>query len=267
MTPINARSVQWPDHPLMKPLLLYIAAAGFFLAGTTRAADPTGTELVTHVEQMLWSKTSEGQAEMSVITPRWQRTLTLHFWMDRPDRTFVRILGPAKEAGIGSLRIKSEMWNWLPSVERVIKIPPSMMLQPWMGSDLSNDDLVKESSIVDDYTHALRGKDKVDGIEVYVVDSIPKPDAAVVWGKIVNKIRVADRLPQQDEFYDERGQLIRVMRFENIRAIGGRVIPTRWSVQPLAKPGNRTTFTILKERFDAPISDDVFTLGNLQHTR
>jgi outer membrane lipoprotein-sorting protein len=107
-----------------------LAACLLFNIGVVAGAEPSGEELVAHVERLLWGKTNQGSAEMTVVTPRWQRTLTLRFWMERPEHTFIRILSPAKEAGIGSLRIKQEMWNYLPAVERVIKIPPSMMLQP-----------------------------------------------------------------------------------------------------------------------------------------
>ncbi|MBI3898874.1 MAG: outer membrane lipoprotein-sorting protein [Gammaproteobacteria bacterium] len=235
--------------------------------GSAGAAEPTGQELVAHVERLLWGKTSQGAAEMTVITPRWQRKLEMRFWMERPERTFIRIVSPPKEAGIGSLRIKAEMWNYLPAVERVIKIPPSMMLQPWMGSDLTNDDLVKESSAVEDYTHTLGANEEIDGIKVYRVDSIPKPEAAVVWGKVVYKIRIADRIPLRQEYYDERGELIKVLRFLDVRELGGRLIPTRWQMQPVQKPQNRTEFVLRQMTFDAPIPADVFALRNLQRTR
>lgn len=231
------------------------------------AADPTGRELVAHVEQLLWGKTNQGVAEMTVTTPRWERKLNMRFWMDRPNRTFIRIAAPPKEAGIGSLRIRAEMWNYLPAVERVIKIPPSMMLQPWMGSDMTNDDLVKESSAVEDYVHTLLGTEETDGVKVYRVHSAPKSEAAVVWGKIIYKIRVADRLPYKQEYYDERGELIRVLTFSEVRELGGRTIPTRWEMRPLAKPQNKTVFVLKQMTFNQTISEDIFSLRNLQRSR
>src|SRR5574338_712605 len=144
------------------------------------AQEPSGRDVVDRAEKALWGKTLQARLTMTVTTPRWQRTLELQSWMERPRRSFIRILAPAKEAGIGSLRIGAEMWNYLPAVERTIKIPSSMMLQPWMGSDFTNDDLVKESSLVDDYTHRLVSVDTT-GVPVYVIEAIPKPDAAVVW--------------------------------------------------------------------------------------
>lgn len=226
-----------------------------------------GRDLVEHVERLLWGKTNQGMSEMTVTTPRWTRTLTMRFWMDRPRYTLIRILAPPKEQGIGSLRIQAEMWNYLPKVARIIKTPSSMMLQPWMGSDFSNDDLVKESSMLEDYTHTLLGMEKLDGAPAYRVQSIPKPEAAVVWGKIVYFIRVADRLPLKQEYYDERGELIKTMTFSDARALGGRVIPTRWSMQPVAKPGNRTVMVIREMTFDRPIDPGLFTLANLQNPR
>ena len=249
------------------PLAVALLAAGAVAPAAASAAEPTGQELIAHVEQILWGKTNRGAAKMTVITPRWQRTLDLHFWMERPDRTFIRILAPPKETGIGSLRIEDEMWNYLPKVERIIKIPPSMMLQPWMGSDLTNDDLVKESSIVEDYTHRLQGTETLNGVRVYRVESIPRPDAPVVWGKLIYRIRVDNRLPVSVEYYDERGELIKVLRYEDVRSMGGRSIPTRWVVQPQDKPGNRTVFVIKEIEFDKPIADDVFSLRNLQRRR
>jgi outer membrane lipoprotein-sorting protein len=163
-----------------RALLLAFALA---LGPPALAQEPDGRELVERVETLLWGKTLQGEFEMTIATPRWQRTLALRAWMERPKRSFIRILAPAKEKGIGSLRIGAEMWNYLPNIERTIKIPPSMMLQPWMGSDFTNDDLVKQSSAVDDYTQRILRTETADGAAAYVVEALPRPDAAVVWGR------------------------------------------------------------------------------------
>jgi outer membrane lipoprotein-sorting protein len=239
-------------------LLLVLLHTGAF------SQEPSGREVIDRVESLLWSKTMQGEVEMTITTPRWQRTLGMRLWMDRPTRSFVRILSPAKEAGIGSLRIRSEMWNYMPNIERTIKIPPSMMLQPWMGSDFTNDDLVKESSVIEDYTQRLVATVMLDGRPVYQVDAIPKPEAAVVWGKIVYWVRKADFIPLKEEFYDERGELVRVMTFSDVRPIGGRTIPTRWEIRPVAKPGNATTMLLKTAVYDRPIGPEVFTQRNLQ---
>ena len=228
-----------------------------------RVQEPTAHDVVDRAEKALWGNTVQSQLTMTVKTPRWERTLELQAWMDRPRRSFIRILAPAKEAGIASLRIGSEMWNYLPTVERTIKIPPSMMLQPWMGSDFSNDDLVKESSMVDDYSHKFVGTDSTGGLPAYIIEAVPKPEAAVVWGRLVLRVRKADYLPLRVEFYDERGSLIRVLTYSDIRPMGGRTIPTRWEMRPTDKPGNVTTIVMKSATFDARIPEEIFTQRNL----
>jgi outer membrane lipoprotein-sorting protein len=238
-------------------IALALALASSFPA---LAQEPSAREIVDRVETLLWGKTVQGEYEMTIVTPRWQRTLALRAWMERPRRSFIRILAPVKEKGIGSLRIGAEMWNYLPNVERIIKIPPSMMLQPWMGSDFTNDDLVKSSSIVDDYTHTILREEGT----AYVLELIPKPEAAVVWGKILYWVRKGDLMPLKEEFYDERGALVRTMTFAEVKPMGGRTIPTRWEIRPSDKPGNSTTVVVKTALYDRPIDEEVFTQRNLQ---
>lgn len=243
----------------------WLAAAGLLLLGLRPAAAAAldGHEIIERVESLMWADTMQGEFEMRIVTPRWERTLALRIWMDRPRRSFVRVLAPAKEAGIGSLRIGNEMWNYLPSVERTIRIPPSMLLQPWMGSDFTNDDLVKQSSAIDDYTQQLLGEELVDGQALWKIEALPKPDAAVVWGRLVYWVR-KDFIPVRQEFFSERGELVRVMRFSEIRPIGGRTIPTRWEIRPRAKPGQFTVVTVREAAYNLRLDEDVFTQRNLQ---
>ncbi|HEX8009403.1 MAG TPA: outer membrane lipoprotein-sorting protein [Casimicrobiaceae bacterium] len=250
--------------PSALPLLALLLALVVVAYVPARAGEPSGHEIVERVESLMWGKTVQGEYEMTITTPRWERTLVLRAWMERPKRSFVRILAPAKEKGIGSLRIGAEMWNYLPNVERTIKIPPSMMLQPWMGSDFTNDDLVKASSIVDDYTSRVLREEPAGGAPAYVLELIPKPDAAVVWGKIVYWVRKSDFIPLKEEFYDERGGLIRTMTFSEVRPMGGRTIPTRWEIRPTEKPANSTTLVVKSALYDRPIDPEVFTQRNLQ---
>ncbi len=234
------------------------------LSCAARAQEPSGRDILDKAEQLLWGKTVQGEYEMTISTPRWQRTLGLRVWIERPKRSFVRIVSPAKEAGIGSLRLGAEMWNYLPNVERIIKIPPSMMLQPWMGSDFTNDDLVKESSILDDYTHKVIATATLNKEPVYEVEATAKPEAAVVWGRIVYSVRKSDFVPLKEEFYDERGALVRTMIFTDVRSMGGRRVPTRWEMRPQDKPGNLTTIVLKSATYDQPIAAEVFSQRNLQ---
>jgi outer membrane lipoprotein-sorting protein len=249
-----------------RTLLRTLAVGGVFtaVAPLARSQASEGREILDKVEKLLWGSTVQGEYEMTIATPRWQRTLGLRLWMDRPRRSFVRILSPAKEAGIGSLRIGTEMWNYLPNVERIVKIPPSMMLQPWMGSDFTNDDLVKESSILEDYTHKVLATVQLDGQDVVQIEAVPKPDAAVVWGRVVYWVRRVDTMPLKQEFFSERGERVRVLSFIDVRKIGGRVLPTRWEMRPDAKPGNSTTVVLKDAVFDRPVDDEIFSQRNLQ---
>jgi outer membrane lipoprotein-sorting protein len=156
------------------------------------------------------------------------------------------------------------MWNYLPSVERIVKIPPSMMLQPWMGSDFTNDDMVKESSAVNDYTHRIIGIEEIDGKPAYQIESLAKPEAAVVWGKVVYLVRKDDSIPVSQSFFNERGELIRVLNFSDIKIMDGRLMPTRWEMRPVARPENRTVVTLKAAQYDRPIDPEIFTQRNLQ---
>lgn len=245
----------------------WLAALALALAQAVplaHAQEPSGRELVERVDTLLWGKTLRGEFEMTIATTRWQRTLALRAWMERPRRSFMRILAPAKEKGIGSLRIGAEMWNYLPNVERTIKIPPSMMLQPWMGSDFTNDDLVKQSSAVEDYTQRILRTENAEGAAAYVVEALPKPDAAVVWGKILYWIRKADFMPLKQEYYSERGELVRVLNFSEVRTMGGRTMPTKWEMRPRDEPGNVTTIVVKSALYDRAIDAEIFTQRNLQ---
>jgi outer membrane lipoprotein-sorting protein len=236
----------------------------FILPLTSHAEEIDARDAVDRVEKLLWGRTMQGEIEMAITTPRWKRTLVLKLWMNRPTKTFVRVASPAKEAGIGSLRLGGEMWNYLPSVERTVKIPPSMMLQPWMGSDFTNDDMVKESSAINDYTHKIIGTETIDGKVAYQIESIPKPDTAVVWGKVIYVVRKDDFIPVKESFFNERGELIRVLTFSDIKMMDGRLLPTRWEMRPLAKPNNSTVVTLKNAQYDKPIEPEIFTQRNLQ---
>ncbi len=228
------------------------------------AEAPDALTIARKSDAALKGKTQHGTASMTVRTPEWQRTVEMTFWYDYPDKTFIRITGPAKDAGTGTLRLGSNMWTWLPSVERVIKIPPSLMLQSWMGSDFTNDDLVKESSLPTDYAHRIEGEATEDGDACYRLVAVPKPDAAVVWGKLVLLVRKTDSLPRREEFYDERGALQKTLYFDQIRSLGSRNYPMRWRMVSHTKAGHETTLTFSSLEFDKPVAAEIFTRQNLE---
>ncbi|WP_250657159.1 outer membrane lipoprotein-sorting protein [Alkalimarinus coralli] len=238
----------------------------FWLLVSSAQATENARALITGMETLMWSKKSHGIFTMSIKTQYWQRQLELEAWLDRPNKTFIRIHSPKKEKGVGSLRIGGEMWNYIPKIDRTIKIPPSMMLQPWMGSDFSNDDLVKESSLENDYNHEISESFTQDGKTVYRITSIPKPDAPVVWGKLEFLI-YSDFIPLQQSFFDERGQIVKVMNYSDVRVMGGRKIPTRWRMVPQDKTDQFTEIVVKQLSFDDPLDDELFSLRNLRNPK
>jgi outer membrane lipoprotein-sorting protein len=235
-----------------------------FACKTAISQGLSGKDIIQKTDSLLRGDSSDGVYELQVETPRWKRTLRFRAWEKGRNKSFIRVLGPAKEKGISTLRIGYEMWNYLPSIERSIKVPPSMMFQSWMGSDFTNDDIVKESSIVNDYEHRLLGTEPLGTDTTYKVEAMPKRDAAVVWGKILFWVRIKDFIPLKEEFYSDKGDLIRVLSFSGIREMGGRTIPTVWEMRPVKEKGKRTIFRIVDIHFDIPISDDIFSLEHLR---
>jgi hypothetical protein len=225
-------------------------------------------EIVKNSDDLMRGDTQEGTYTMVIITPNWERNLKLYVYSKGRDKMFIRILSPAKEKGTTTLRIANEMWNYLPQVERTIKIPHSMMLQPWMGSDFANDDLVKESSVINDYTHTLIAQEKIDGKDVYVIELKPNPKAGVVWNKRVMRILKENFIPVRDEFYGKNNKLIKTLDYSAVKKISGRMIPTVWEMVSEAKKGNRTLIEIDdKVVYNGPIEDAVFSLQNLKINR
>ncbi len=225
------------------------------------------TEIVRRSEDLMRGDSYSGKYSMEIITPRWKRELTLLVHSMGRDKMFIRILSPAKESGIGTLRLGDEMWNYLPNVEKTIKIPPSLMLRPWMGSDFANDDLVKESSIVNDYTHQIVDHEEDHGISVLKIEFTPKPDAPVIWGKLYHWIRENDFVPLKEEYYSEKGKAIKVMEYSDIGQVSDRVIPRTWVMRSLTKKGHSTTIKLLDVIYNQPIDDAVFSMTHLMRVQ
>lgn len=253
-----------PAHvPTRRTLLLAAAAC----AAPAVQAAPSASEIVEKVETTLWGKTLQAVFEMTVTTPGWTRTLTLNVSMERPSKSFVQVTAPAKDAGILSLRLGSEMWNYMPAIERVIKIPPTMMLQPWLGSDFTNDDMVREASYVTDYTHRLVGEKVEAGVPAYELELLPKADSAVVWGRIVVLVDRTDLLPLVVRYFNERGDLVRTLQYAERRAMDGRNIPTRWEMRPADQPGKHTTIVVKSALYDRSVPARTFSMQNLGQRR
>jgi len=246
---------------------LLLILLGVLFVSSVLAEDPDATNLIVKMDQLLRGDSSKGTYRMDIITPDWSRYIEMKYWTLGKDKSMILITSPVKEKGISFLRVKTEVWNYLPSIERTIKIPPSMMMQSWMGSDFTNDDLVKESSIVNDYSHKLLREETIKKVSCYVCELIPNQDAAVVWGKILVWIRTNDNIPVREEFYDEDGSLVNIMLFEEIKHMGGRNIPTLLTMIPQKKTGHKTTMKISEAEFDLSLKESFFSLKNIKRLK
>jgi outer membrane lipoprotein-sorting protein len=219
--------------------------------------------LVREIDQLYRAKSSYAEMSMEIVTPHWSRALDMKGWTEGTEKTFIRILSPAKERGVATLRIESEMWNYLPKTNKVMKVPPSMMMSSWMGSDFTNDDLVKEFTLFEDYEYELTHPDSARD-DVYYVKCIPHEGVPVVWGHIVIAARKSDHIPLWQKFYDEKGVLMRVMTYSEVQKMGGRIIPTVTELIPQHKEGHKTIFRYNKAEFDVGIDDEIFSLRSLR---
>jgi outer membrane lipoprotein-sorting protein len=223
-------------------------------------------DIIAKQDELYRSGNSYSKMEMHMVTPHWERTLELEVWSKGMDMTFILINSPKKEKGMATLRVENEMWNYLPKTDKIMKIPPSMMMSSWMGSDFTNDDLVKESSLKEDYRYKIIHPEEALEDLIYV-ELIPKEETASVWGRIVISVRESDYLPVDERFFDEKGELMRIIDFKEITMLGGREIPTVMELIPLNKEGNKTVMRYSEAKFDIVLDDEVFTLRNLRKKR
>ncbi len=218
-------------------------------------------------DKMQGEETSQSTMTMTIVRPSWERVVTFKNWTKGRDHTLALITAPAREKGQTFLKRENEMWNWNPTINRLIKLPPSMMSQGWMGSDFSNDDLLKESSIVVDYTHSIIGEEEIDGWECYKIELIPLENAAVVWGKIFKWVSKKEFLQMKTEYYDEDNYLIKSELAYDIKTMGGRVIPSKYELIPEEEEGHKTLVQMDEIQFNKPISDSFFSQQNMKKVR
>jgi outer membrane lipoprotein-sorting protein len=246
---------------------LTIIVTGILVPFLSNAQELTAKEIIAKADEKTRGLSSQGEMTMSIVRPNWSRTVSLKAWSKGTDYSIILITAPAKEKGQVFLKRKNEMWNWVPSIDKMIKIPPSMMLQSWMGSDFTNDDLVKQSSIVVDYTHKLLGKEVIRGQECYKLELIPLPDASVVWGKIISWITVKGYDLWRSEYYDEDMVLVNEENAYDIKRMGDRDIPTRMEMEPVNKKGNKTILLINSIGFNMPIEESFFSQQNMKKVK
>jgi outer membrane lipoprotein-sorting protein len=243
---------------MKKPLILTLLLLAQ-LAFSQKAED-----IIQKSEDLIKGKSCHGIFIMTVTTPDYTRSMEMESWWVGNDKALIVIKSPKKEAGNKSLKIKNEMWSYLKNTETTIKLPPSMMLQSWNGSDFTNDDLVRESNLNEDYTQKIVGQEVVQGEQCWKIELLPKPTAPVVWGRLLYWVRQADYLPATVEYFDEKGKLMRSMVYSVFKILGGRKLPARWEMVNKVKPGHSTIFELVNVKFDIPISDKIFSFRELE---
>jgi len=205
-------------------------------------------------------------AEMTIHRPDWQRSMTFRVWTRGEKQSLVRVIAPPKDAGNATLLLDNDMWSFTPKINRVIKIPSSMMSQSWMGSDFSNNDLAKADDLIEEYTHKLLATKVQDGHKVYVIESVPKETAPVVWGKEIVTVR-DDYVLLEHAFYDQEGALVKKLTTRDLQPMGGKIVATRQRMQRADKPDEWTDVVTREARFGLDIPASVFTLSNLRNPR
>lgn len=243
----------------MRHLILFLTLCQPWLLQGQDARD-----IVLKADEKMRGTTAQIELTINTVRPGWSRSMDVKAWMKGSDYAMIRVEAPAKDRGVTFLKRKKEVWNWIPALERTIKLPPSMMSQSWMGTDFTNDDLVRESSIVNDYDHRLAGDTLIGGRLCHIIAMTPKPEAAVVWGKLIVCIDKKDFLELHSRFYDEDGQLINVMNAGDIRMMDNRLIPTRFEMIPMDKKNQKTEMIYRSVLFNRPIEDGFFTTEKMK---
>jgi len=238
-----------------------------YLQSSVSAQNLTAKDIIRIADEKNRGETMQSEMTMTIIRPKWERTVSMKSWSKGDKYFMIYITAPAKEKGQIFLKVDKEMWNYVPTISRMIKIPPSMMMQSWMGSDFTNDDLVKQSSIVVDYDHTLIAEETIREKECYKLELIPHEDAPVVWGKIISWITKDGYDLWKSEYYDEDGYLQNTQNAFDIKNFGDRDIPSRMEIVPADKEGEKTVLIFSNAIFNKPIDDSFFSKQNMKKVK
>jgi outer membrane lipoprotein-sorting protein len=271
MNPQQTTTTENPSNKWKRTLTwviieVIISVIIIFGAGILQAQD--ATEIIRKADDK-WTgeQSSESQMTMTIIRPDWERTISFKNWSKGKDMAMTLITEPARERGQAFLKRDNDMWNYMPTIERMIKLPPSMLADGWMGSDYTNDDILNESSIIKDYTHRIVKSETLNGHSCWVIELIPHEDAPVVWGKILMWISKDEYIQLKSEYYDEDDYLIKTELASELKRMDGRLIPTRIEIIPAEKPNQKTVVVMNSIRFNIPIEDSFFSQQNMRRLR
>jgi len=228
--------------------------------------EPDAVQIVRDAVNHWRGVSSDGVMTMIIHRPDWERSMTMRAWTKGDKESLVRVLEPAKDRGNGTLTDDDNMWTYSPKINRVIKVPSSMMGQGWMGSDFSNKDIARADDIIDEYDHTVLGVSDIDGIKTYEIESIPHEDAPVVWGREVLTIR-SDHVVVTHEFFDQDGALVKQLTSQEIGEMGGRTIAIRQRMSKADSADEWTQIQVNSIAYGVELSESMFTLSNLRNPR
>ncbi|UCE93802.1 MAG: outer membrane lipoprotein-sorting protein [Flavobacteriaceae bacterium] len=249
--------------PLFTLMMIFVVIESTLYAQEAISAK----EIIEKADEKIRGKTNKSVLEMQIIRPTWQRDISMKSWSNGLDYSMTYITAPARDKGQVFMKRKTEMWNWMPSIGRMVKIPASMMSQGWMGSDYTNDDILKESSIVVDYNHSLVGEEVVEGLICYKIEMEPKEEAAVIWGKVYKWITKDEFIQIKSEYFDEDDELVKSDFGYDFKKMDGRLIPTRIEIVPVGEEGKKTVLFLKEVEFDIPIEESYFSQQNMKRIR
>lgn len=241
--------------------LFAVMAAVFAMLG---AKTPEAHEVLAKQDDLWRGTSSKGKMVMNVKTSNWKRSLTMDVYSQGKDYSLVKVILPMKEQGTATLKVFDEIYNYLPKTDRTIKLTSAMMMGSWMGSHFNNDDLVKGSRLSEDYNARITFQGRRDSEDVIEITLTPKPDAPVVWGKIVVVARASDWMPVKNTYYDEDGKIVRIMTCSDYKTVSGRLVPTRIVMSPLDKPGEYTEVIYSDLTFDVSFKKGFFSIAELR---
>jgi outer membrane lipoprotein-sorting protein len=232
------------------------------------AQSPQATEIIRKTdEKFKGEQTGYSVMAMTIVRPTWERTIEFKSWAKGNDYALTLITAPAREKGQTFLKRKNEMWSWNPAINRLIKLPPSMMSQGWMGSDYTNDDILRESSVVDDYTHSLEGEETIDGRVCYKIKLTAKENADIMWGSQIWWVDRKEYISMKTELYDEDGYLVRTEIASDLKVMDGRLLPTHIELIPADAEGQKTVLRILEMKFNMNLEENFFSQQNMKVIR
>ncbi len=248
-------------------ILTALLSIAVMLHFSETAKAQTAADIIEQMEQAMRGESSEAEMTMKIERPRYTREISMKAWVLGEDYSLILVTAPARDQGTTYLKRHNEIWNYVPNIDRTIKMPPSMMSQSWMGSDFTNDDLVRESSTIEDYEHQILREEEYNGREAWVLELIPKPESSIVWGKVLIWVDKEHYIMLREENYDQRDELANTIEFLNIGEMGDRVFPSKMILIPADKPEQRTILEYKSLEFDVDLGESFFTQQNMRRVR